>query len=106
VQSLGDVTMGWVWPDVQASFADGGEGIGVALDGEVHNWAELADGAASLAHALQIAYHRDGPGFVAKIDGPFALAIAGPRGLLLARDLVGKSPPTASTGTRSASLRR
>jgi len=92
VQSFGDATMGWVWPEVQAPFADGAEAVSVALDGEVHNWAELAYGAASPREALQSAYQEKGPCFVANIDGPFALAIAVPRGLLLARDLVGKSP--------------
>jgi len=92
LQSLDGATMGWLWPQVQAPFANGGEELAVALDGEVHNWAELARGAASPAEALCIAYQNEGPGFVARIDGPFALAIAGPRGLLLARDLVGKSP--------------
>jgi asparagine synthase (glutamine-hydrolysing) len=84
--------MGWVWPEVQAPFAQGAEAVAVALDGEVHNWADLADGAGSPAEALQKAYLSEGPRFVARMDGPFALAIAGPRGLFLARDLVGKSP--------------
>ena len=92
MQSFDGATMGWRWPRVQAPFANGGEEIAVALDGEVYNWAQLATGAVCPAEALETAYRNDGPAFVAKIDGPFALALAGPRGLLLARDLVGKSP--------------
>jgi asparagine synthetase B (glutamine-hydrolysing) len=76
---------------VQAPSADGVEATAVSLDGKVHNWAEQADGATFPAEALQTVYRKDEPAFVARTDGPFALAIVGPRGLLLARDPVGKS---------------
>ena len=92
VQSLDNATMGLVWPGIQARFAASAATVPVVLDGEVHNWADLADGATCPLEALDAAYRTNGPEFVGKIDGPFALAIAGPNGVFLARDLVGKSP--------------
>lgn len=92
VHSYPHATFGRVWPEVQAESAAETASCPVALDGEVHNWAELAPGAASPRQALDEAYRGDGPIFVGRLDGPFALAIARPEGTFLARDLVGKAP--------------
>jgi asparagine synthase (glutamine-hydrolysing) len=85
-------TLACTWPEVQAGFAIGAGTYPVAMDGEIHNWTELAPGATCALEALHGAYLADGPGFVGKLDGPFAIAIAGPHGLFLARDPVGKCP--------------
>lgn len=92
VHSYAQATFGRVWPEVQAQTEAEGTEHAVAVDGEIHNLTELAPGAACVGQALDTAYQQTGPAFVSKIDGPFALAIAGPEGLFLARDLVGKSP--------------
>jgi asparagine synthase (glutamine-hydrolysing) len=84
--------VGQVWPAAQGAFATGADGHSVALDGEVHNWTELSVGSTCALEAIETAYEVRGPEFVSHLDGPFALAVAGPDGTLLARDRVGKSP--------------
>jgi len=92
VRSINGATLGQVWPVAQEDFAISLGRHSVTLDGEIHNWTRLATGSACPLEALERAYSAAGPGFVADLDGPFALAIAAPEGLFLARDLVGKSP--------------
>lgn len=92
VRSRSRATLGWTWPQAQTPMAIGADRHQVVLDGEIHNWPELAPGATCALEALQQAYRNRGPEFVAHVDGPFALALAGPAGLFLARDFVGKSP--------------
>ncbi len=92
VHSPQGATVGEVWPAAQELYAQGIGRTGVVLDGEVHNWQELAPDAETPLAALAAAYRARGPGFVRELDGPFALAIAGPEGLFLARDVLGKSP--------------
>jgi asparagine synthase (glutamine-hydrolysing) len=85
-------TLGQVWPQAQADLAVPVEDFSVVLDGEIHNWPELASGATCALEAIETAYHAEGPAFLSKLDGPFAIAIAQADGLFLARDVVGKSP--------------
>jgi asparagine synthase (glutamine-hydrolysing) len=92
IRRLDDATLGQVWPSAQDQFAIGADRHAVALDGEIHNWAELSAGATCPLEAVEAAYRESGPEFVEDVDGPFALAIAGPAGVFLARDTVGKSP--------------
>ena len=92
VRVIQGATFGQVWPRAQEQLAIGIEGHAVALDGEIHNWTDLCLGATSPLEAVEEAYRAEGPRFVSKLDGPFALAIAGSDGLFLARDRVGKSP--------------
>jgi len=92
VRSLPFATFGEVWPEAQKALFVDVEDHAVALDGEVHNWTALAAGATSPLEAIEWAYERVGPDFVALLDGPFALAISTPGGVFLGRDVVGKSP--------------
>lgn len=92
VRALDGATFGEVWPPAQAQYAVGVKRVAVALDGEIHNWTEVGPGTTCPMEALAAAYRRMGPGFVKLLDGPFALAISGPEGIFLARDVVGKSP--------------
>ena len=92
IRPLDDATLGQVWPPAQEQFAIGADQHPVALDGEIHNWTELSAGATCPLEAVEAAYRESGPKFVGDVDGPFALAIAGPEGIFLARDTVGKSP--------------
>jgi len=92
VRVIQGAAFGQVWPRAQEQL---GIGLGenpVALDGEIYNWAELWPGAANPLEAVGKAYRAEGLRFVSRLDGPFALAIAGSGGLFLARDRVGKSP--------------
>lgn len=86
------MTLGEVWPRAQARYAQDASLHPVVLDAEIHNWAELATGAASPREAVQAYYRGRGPAFVAELDGPFALAMGTSEGVFLARDVVGKSP--------------
>lgn len=93
VKSCVGATLGHAWPRVQAPYAIApGAAPPIVLDGEIHNWRELAPGASCVLEALDSAYAAQGPGFVEAIDGPFALAMAVPDGLVLARDRLGKAP--------------
>jgi len=92
IRNLEDVTLGQVWPPAQEQFAIGAHRHPVALDGEIHNWTDLSAGATCPLEAVEAAYRESGPEFVEEVDGPFSLAIAGPQGIFLARDTVGKSP--------------
>ena len=92
IRRLDDATLGHIWPPAQDQFAIGADQHAVALDGEIHNWTELSAGATCPLEAVEAAYRASGPEFVEEVDGPFALAIAGPEGVFLARDTVGKSP--------------
>ncbi|NIM06105.1 MAG: asparagine synthase [Armatimonadetes bacterium] len=85
-------TLGQVWPKAHSSCTIDIDRHGVVLDGEVYNWTDLAVGATCPVDALESAYHSKGPEFVAQIDGPFALAIARPDGVFLARSLLGQPP--------------
>ena len=85
-------TLGEVWPPAQACYAQDASTHPVVLDAEIHNWTELSAGAASPREAVKECYQARGPAFVTDLDGPFAIAIATPDGLFLARDVVGKSP--------------
>jgi asparagine synthase (glutamine-hydrolysing) len=91
-RSHAGVTLACAWPEVQAGSAIGLDAHPVVLDGEIYNWTELASGATCALEALHRAYLTEGPRFVNKLDGPFAIAMEGPRGLFLARDPVGKCP--------------
>ncbi len=85
-------TLGQVWAEAQDHVMEGEEDSPVVLDGEVHNWYDLSPGATSPLEALYQAYDERGPGFVRSLDGHFALAVAGPDGLFLARDRLGVVP--------------
>jgi asparagine synthase (glutamine-hydrolysing) len=85
-------TLGQAWPAAQKTFACGLGEHAVVLDGEIHNWMDLTVGATCPLEALETAYRDEGPDFVKELDGPFALSIATPKGIFLARDRVGKSP--------------
>lgn len=65
---------------------------GVVLDGSIYNWKELSPEAASPQQALRMAYDDTGPGFVESLNGPFAIAMTVPEGILLARDVMGITP--------------
>jgi asparagine synthase (glutamine-hydrolysing) len=92
VRSVGNATVGQVWPAAQETFASGVDRLAVVLDGEIHNWTQISVGATCALEALQEAYQDRGAEFVQDLDGPFALAIASAEGVFLARDRVGKSP--------------
>lgn len=85
------VTFGMVWPQAQDAFAPQSVTSAIVLDGELYNWPKLAEGAYPL-EALENAYRVTGPAFLKLLDGPFALAIAGPDGFFLARDPLGIAP--------------
>ncbi len=86
-----NTTFGVVWPQAQEAFSHRVEEHSVALDGELYNWPKLAEGTCPL-EAIENAYRVSGPEFVKLLDGPFALAIAGPDGFFLARDAIGIAP--------------
>jgi len=92
IRRLDAATLGQVWPSAQERFAVEADQHAVVLDGEVHNWTELATEASCPLEALESAYREKGPEFVAELDGPFAIAIAGEQGVFLARDTLGKCP--------------
>lgn len=71
---------------------EGEDGAPAVLDGEIFNWYDVQPGATSPLEALELAYAEKGPGFVEELDGHFAIAIVGPDGVFLARDLVGVVP--------------
>lgn len=85
-------TLGQVWAHAHRRHCADEDDCTAVLDGEIHNWADLSPGATSQLEAVLQAYDERGPGFVAEIDGPFALAIAGRDGVLLARDPLGVAP--------------
>lgn len=92
VRSYRGATLGQIWPPAGEPFVNRVDRHRVVLDGEIHNWTDLVAGATCPLGALEKAYRSRGPEFVEKLDGPFALAIAGGNGVFLARDLLGKSP--------------
>jgi len=92
VRSHSGATFGEIWPAAQERYTQDVDASAVALDGEIHNWTELALGAISPREAIESCYQTLGPNAVSKLDGPFALAVADPGGVLLARDVIGKSP--------------
>ncbi|UCH35044.1 MAG: asparagine synthase [Armatimonadota bacterium] len=92
ILSLDRATFGQAWPGAQETHVTCVEQHAVVLDGEIHNWTDLGVGATCPVEALELAYTCAGPEFVAQLDGPFAFAIAGPRGIFLARDQLGKAP--------------
>jgi asparagine synthase (glutamine-hydrolysing) len=85
-------TLGQVWTEAQDHVMEGEAEATVVLDGEVHNWYDLSPGAVSPLEAIHQAYQEDGPGFVRRLDGHFAVALASPDGLFLARDRLGVVP--------------
>ena len=85
-------TLGQVWPEAREHVREGEDGVAAVLDGEVHNWYDVQPGATSPLVALEQAYREQGPAFVEKLDGHFALAVVDSGGILLARDLVGVVP--------------
>ena len=91
-RSYDGATLGQVWPPAHEPFAINCDQHAVVLDGEIYNWSDLAHGATCPLESLEKAYRASGPEFVTRLDGPFALAIAGLEGIFLARDVVGKSP--------------
>lgn len=102
VRVMQGAALGQVWPRAQEQLGIGLADSPVALDGEIHNWVELWAGATNPLEAVEKAYRADGMRFVSRLDGPFALAIAGSDGLFLARDPFGKSP--LYYGRRNGSL--
>jgi asparagine synthase (glutamine-hydrolysing) len=92
VRSSADGTLGEVWPSAQDAWHAGLDEQRLALDGEIYNWTDLAARSANPLAALSSAYEEKGPEFVGDLDGPFAVAIAGPQGLFLARDPLGRAP--------------
>ena len=85
-------TLGQVWPEAREHMMEGEDEVAAVLDGEVHNWYDVQPGATSPLEALEQAYEEQGPAFVEKLDGHFALAVAGPDGVFLARDPIGVVP--------------
>ena len=85
-------TLGQVWSTAHAHCHRRGEQTAAVLDGEVWNWAELRPGATSPLEALAAGYAEAGPSFVSRLQGHFALAVAGADGLLLGRDPLGVVP--------------
>ncbi len=92
IRELDGAVLGQVWPTAQDHFAVGIDKGPVVLDGEIHNWTKIAAGATCALEAVETAYLDKGPEFLTDLDGPFAMAIAAPSGIFLARDPVGKSP--------------
>ncbi|MBN2356101.1 asparagine synthase [candidate division KSB1 bacterium] len=92
VRSVPGATFGWNWPPAQAAQAFGHEHIDGIFDGEIYNWSDLSPQAIYPLQALVAAYHEKGQNFLKKLDGPFALALCGPGGVLLARDRLGVKP--------------
>ncbi|UCC68371.1 MAG: asparagine synthase [Armatimonadota bacterium] len=92
IRPLDGATLGQVWPTAQERFAVDADQRATVLDGETYNWTHLSAEASSALEALETGYRERGPDFVAEVDGPFAMAIAGERGVFLARDTLGKSP--------------
>jgi asparagine synthase (glutamine-hydrolysing) len=84
--------LGQIWSKAEDHMMEGEHGTRAVLDGEVHNWYDVQPGATSTLEALKLAYFEQGPGFVERLDGHFALAIAGSDGVFLARDPVGVVP--------------
>lgn len=67
-------------------------GCNVVFDGALFNWKSLSTQALDVDQAIHDAFYQSGPGFLRKLDGPFALAIACDRGVFIARDAVGIAP--------------
>ena len=83
--------------------SDESGGIWTVFNGEIYNFKELRDELARAGHAFRTKsdtevivhlYERDGPAFVERLDGMFAIAVwdARARTLVLARDRLGKKP--------------
>jgi asparagine synthase (glutamine-hydrolysing) len=68
----------------------------VLWDGEIYNFDELRSSlggdAASDAELVLRLYEKEGPAFLGRLNGPFALAICDGDGVLLARDPMGQAP--------------
>ena len=68
----------------------------VLWDGEIYNFEELQDslGAAAVSDADLVLklFEREGPGFLGRLNGPFALAVCEGERILLARDALGQAP--------------
>lgn len=92
VLHLDGATFGQLWPPAQERFALHADRHAAVLDGEIYNWTDIAAEPSCPLDALETAYRDKGPAFVAELDGPFAIAIAGPDGVFLARDTLGKCP--------------
>jgi asparagine synthase (glutamine-hydrolysing) len=84
-------TIGATWPEAQAPFAPHSTQHAV-LDGEIYNWRDLGVVARRPLDALEKACRAQGAQVLRRLDGPFAVAIARPEGVLLARDSIGQSP--------------
>ena len=72
------------------------KGRTVLWDGEIYNFEELesalGEEAASDADLVLRLYEKEGPGFLGRLNGPFALAVCDGDGVLLARDSMGQAP--------------
>jgi asparagine synthase (glutamine-hydrolysing) len=67
-------------------------GCRAVCDGVIHNWRSLAPDCHDVDQALDTAYKLEGPGFVSRLRGPFAIAMALDNGVFLARDGLGIAP--------------
>lgn len=67
-------------------------GCSAVFDGALFNWRELSPEAHDVDQAIQDAFEQFGIGFLRKLDGPFALAVAHDDGVFVARDAVGIAP--------------
>lgn len=85
-------THGEIWPDGLQTHSGALTRHGVMFDGAVYNWQKLRHGAPTVYNALESLYLENGPGFIAELDGPFALILAGDDGLYAARDRFGIAP--------------
>jgi asparagine synthase (glutamine-hydrolysing) len=85
-----EATLGQLPSAVQPGHGNSADGV--VLDGSIYNWEEVSPEADSPQQALRMAYDKKGPGFVESLDGPFAIAMTVPEGVLLARDAMGITP--------------
>lgn len=67
-------------------------GCNAVFDGALFDWKRLSKEALDIDQAIQDAFGQLGPGFLKRLDGPFALAVAYDSGLFVARDAVGVAP--------------
>lgn len=91
-------TLAQLWTSDQATRFQTATEPAVVMDGQIHNWRDLSPGATSPLEAVARTYEAEGPEFLLRVDGQFALAIMDSEGVFLARDPLGVVPLYFATG--------